>query len=305
MIQVSVVIPYFNRAEWLKSAIDSVFAQTFPDYEIVVVDDGSAEIPSFLLDRVDPRVRYVRQPHLGASAARNHGIRIATGTYVAFLDADDMFRPDKLKIQVGQMNIRPEIPLSHTSYDRVDVDGKHLQKVAAGTFGGSVYPAIVMHCPIATPTVMVRRDAFSGLRHAFDENVTLGEDIILWVDIARNHEVMGIDQPLTEVRIHGRNASADAAAQYRGGLNILRHAFHEDPQLGVVFRRRALANLCSYVGRLYLQQGERATAVRYLIRAVAYWPFDRAGLFTLALVVLPRRVGAKVQALYRSVRWHL
>ncbi len=301
MTVVSVVIPYYNRAEWLKPAVDSVLVQTFPDFEVIVVDDGSEEHPGPDL-AADPRVRYVRREHRGASAARNYGIRLARGKYVAFLDADDVFLPEKLQVQVGQMEARPDIPLSHTSYGRMDAAGNDLEDIRSGTFGGRVYPGIVTWCPIATPTVMVRRETLARQSLSFDESVGLGEDTILWIDVARRHEILGIDRILTKVRIHGRNAFSDPVAQYRGGMEVLRQAFRKDTGFGFYFRKRALAGVCSSVGLLYLQQGQRDRALRFFARAAAYWPFDPGILITLLRLILPQRIRMALRRLRGAVR---
>ncbi len=301
MIAVSVVIPYYNREEWLRDALASVLAQTLDDFEVIVVDDGSDERPGFLDEQADPRIRYVRQEHRGASAARNHGIRLARGQYVAFLDADDAFLPEKLSFQVGAMETRPDLPLSHTSYRRMDAMGNDLEEIRSGAFSGKVYPGIVMQCPIATPTVMVRREALEREELAFEESVTIGEDVIMWTDVARQHEIMGIDRTLTKVRVHGRNAFADPDAQYRGGVEILRHAFRTDPGLGFLFRRRALARICSTTGHMFLEHRKRGAALRWIARSVAYWPFDRTTLLLLPRLLLPARIRRTLRRVRDSV----
>jgi len=299
---ISVVIPYYNRADWLKTAVGSVLAQTFPDFEVIVVDDGSEELPRFLDGAGDPRIRYVRQEHRGASAARNHGIRLARGKYVAFLDADDLFLPEKLEVQVGRMEARPDVPLSHTSYRRMDAVGNDLEEIRSGTFGGWVYPGIVTRCPIATPTVMVRRETLAQQGFAFEESVRIGEDVILWIDVARRHEILGIDRTLTKVRVHGRNAFSDPEAQYRGSIEILRHAFRKDAGFGFSFRRRSLARVCSSGGHGFLGQGNRKEALRCFARGAAYWPLDPGNLSILLRLLLPERIKPALRRLRDAVR---
>lgn len=302
MTLVSVVIPFYNRAEWLKPAVESVLTQTFSDFEVIVVDDGSEEDSGFLEWAGDLRVRYVRQEHRGAAAARNRGIQLARGKYIAFLDADDVFLPEKLQVQVSQMEARPDIPLSHTSYWRMDAKGNDLEVIRSGTFGGKVYPGIVTQCPIATPTVMVRRDALARQGLAFEESVRIGEDAILWIEVARRHEILGIDRTLSKVRLHGRNAYSDPEAQYRGGIEILRHAFRKDAGLGFSFRRRALAGAYLSAGQLFLRQRRRREGLRCVARGAAYWPFDRGNLFILLRLVLPQRIRTALKRLRDAVR---
>jgi glycosyltransferase involved in cell wall biosynthesis len=298
MTTVSVVIPYYNRAEWLWLAVESVLAQTFRDFEIIVVDDGSEEEPRLHERFTDARIRYVRQEHRGASSARNHGLRLATGKYVAFLDADDVFLPEKLLVQVAQMDAHPGIALSHTSYVRIDTMGRRLEEIPAGRFRGRVYPDILLQCPIATPTVMVRRATLDEQRLRFEESVSIGEDIILWIDLARHHSVFGIDQPLTKVRMHGKNADSDPESQYRGRLDILRHAFRKDPTFSMLYRRRAFAGVCSETGQFFLELGDQKKALRYFGRGLIYWPADLRSLSIVVRLALPPRL----RAILRSIR---
>jgi hypothetical protein len=301
MTEVSVVIPYFNRAQWLELAVDSVLGQTFQDFEVIVVDDGSEERTVLRDSATDPRIRYVRQEHQGASAARNHGVRLARGKYVAFLDADDLFEPNKLTVQVGQMQDMPDVALSHTSYRRIDATGNDLEDVRSGTFSGVVYPSIVTQCPIATPTVMVRKDVFDAQGLEFPESVASGEDTMLWIDFARWNRILGIDQVLAKVRIHGRNAYSNPRVQYEAGLEILERAFQRDPSFPLAFRRRALARVCIAAGHSFLLQGDRSRALRCVARGVAFWPFDSRSVLFFAVLLLPHKVRMGLRRLRNRV----
>ncbi len=107
----------------------------------------------------DKRVRYMFRKNRGCSNARNHGISLAQGRYIAFLDSADVFVPAKLEKQVSCMENNPGVLLSHTSYLRIDANGEYIKEVKSGTFSGKVYPNIMRWCPIATPTVMILREA--------------------------------------------------------------------------------------------------------------------------------------------------
>lgn len=286
MTLVSVVVPFFGRADWLRAAVESALAQTHREIEVIVIDDGSEPPPRIRGEVTDERVRYVRQRHAGVSAARNHGLRLSRGRYVAFLDADDLFLPDKLSIQVEAMEANPDVALSHTSYVRMDERGNDLEVVTSGTLTGLVYPAVALACPIATPTVVVRREAVQGL--LFEESVRVGEDVILWVQLARRHRILGIDQPLTRVRMHGRNASTDPGAQFVGGVAILEHAFREDDRFSLVYRRRAMAQACVAAGYLYLDQGNRVGALRCAARGGAFWPLGGSNVKLMLTALMPR-----------------
>ena len=246
---VSVVIPSYNTPiEWLSQAVHSVLGQTYPDLEIIIVDDGSTEPVARCLGIRDDRVRCVRQENKGPAAARNHGIRLALGQHIAFLDADDLFLPTKLERQVAAMRLHPEVLLSHTSYQRMTADGTPVRLVRSGTLTGRVYPQIIRRCTIATPTVMVRSEAL-GERRRFEESLRVGEDVIMWTGLAKEAAILGIDEPLTKVRIHGNNASLSPRAQMAGLRNLIDHAIKDNPDLSLCFRLQVLSGM--YAALLY------------------------------------------------------
>ena len=159
MPTVSVIIPFYNRVKWLREAVDSVFAQTYQNFEVILVDDGSSESLDELAELRDERIRYVRQQNKGPAATRNVGLDLARGRYIAFLDADDTFSPMKLERQVACMEEDPEIMLSHTSYQHMSSEGEYIGDVKAGRFSGRVYPKIILGCPIQTSNVMILSEA--------------------------------------------------------------------------------------------------------------------------------------------------
>jgi hypothetical protein len=266
MPTVSIIIPFFNRIEWLLEAVESVLAQTYGDWELIVVDDGSTE--PFDLARLgsDPRITYLRQDNRGAAAARNAGIARARGEFIAFLDADDAFRPSKLEVQVAFMRAHPDTPLSHTSYTRVRSDGSFLEHVDSGGFAGSVYPRIVIYCPIATPTVMLRRASLGNLR--FEERFRTGEDVMLWLRIARLGPIAGIREPLSLVRIHGSNAAEDPSVQLHANMEIVDYAMALDSGLDAAFRAQAHAVIYQSVATLHARRGARLRAAAWILRAI-------------------------------------
>jgi glycosyltransferase involved in cell wall biosynthesis len=266
MPTVSVIIPFFNRIEWMLEAVESVLTQTFHDLELIIVDDGSTEQFDPALLGLDPRILYVRQENLGPAAARNSGIAHARGQFIAFLDADDMYLPRKLEVQVRGMLDRPDAPLSHTSYTRVRSDGSPLEDVDSGSFEGWVYPRIVTFCPVATPTVMVRRAALGDLR--FEERFRAGEDVMLWLRVARAGPIVGIREPLSLVRIHGGNAVFDPLIQLRANMDIVENAMALDPGLDACFRARAHAIIYRSVATLHARRGAPLTAAAWCLRAV-------------------------------------
>lgn len=265
MTKVSVVIPFCNRIEWTKEAVQSVLTQTFQDFEIIVVDDGSQKDYKEEIQKLDHRIIYLRQENKGVSAARNTGIHRSSGEFIAFLDSDDLYLPKKLEIQVSVMEQSPNILLSHTSYNQIDQEQKHLAVIGSGSFAGNVYPDIFVSCPIATPTVMLRRALLGDLK--FDENVHVAEDLLLWSQISKKSMLVGIDIPLTNVRIHGKNAGIDPRKQLEGLANIVKHGLNRDPSISFQNRHMILYRIYDYSATLYVRQKRLVLGALYLLRA--------------------------------------
>lgn len=217
---VSVIIPFYNRIDWVIESINSVLNQTYDNLEIILVDDGSNsnnKIPNEILS--DPRIILLRQKNKGPSSARNIGIKRASGKYIAFLDSDDLFLPEKLEKQIKFMEDNKEIYLSYTSYQYIN-EKRKLQKIINS--GGEImtYPEIILNCWIATPTVIIRGGEFSK-NYLFDETIHIGEDTILWSNIAKSHKLKRIDEVLTYVRIHNQSTAFNKDSQFIGQNNIL------------------------------------------------------------------------------------
>jgi glycosyltransferase involved in cell wall biosynthesis len=225
MVKVSVIIPFYNRIEYTKHAIKSVLNQTFSDFELIIIDDGSQNVLDLSIFE-DNRIIYLKQSNKGVSAARNYGITVAKGEYIAFLDSDDYFEPQKLEIQYNVMIKNQNIVFSHTSYYTVNNDCNFIQYVESGKATGNCYEKLIINCPIATPTVMIKSNILK--KYKFDENISLGEDIILWLSIVKEYELLGINTPLTNVRLHGNNASNSPIKSLIGKINICKSIITND-----------------------------------------------------------------------------
>jgi glycosyltransferase involved in cell wall biosynthesis len=217
---ISVIMPVFNRVDLALGALDSLKRQTHPEWELIVVDDGSTQDMGLLIRAVEalgPRARYIRQENGGPGAARNHGWQLARGAYVAFLDSDDLFLPTKLAEQLRVME-ETGAAFSHTSYYRHWQGRRELTLLASGA--GNTFPGIIGSCGIATPTVMLRRTLIDeGLR--FPTHIDIGEDVCLWLSIAVRHSLVGLPSALSIVRTGETAAAYDPTKARQGIDNIL------------------------------------------------------------------------------------
>jgi glycosyltransferase involved in cell wall biosynthesis len=269
MKKVSIIIPFHNRIDWTKEAIQSVIDQTYQNFEIILIDDGSEGNYETEIRQLDKRIIYFRQPQGGPSSARNVGIRASTGDFIAFLDSDDIFLPEKLCVQLEKMEEHPDLLFSHTSYYLIDEQNNQLGTIDSGKFNGSVYPTILGNCPIATPTVMIRKEAFQNTK--FNENIRIGEDILVWAQISKFSNILGIDRPLTKVRIHGHNAVNDPEKQRTGLENIITYGLLADNTISIKDRNHMLSDLHFQIGITYFKQNKYSQAAINFARSVLGW----------------------------------
>jgi len=281
-VTVSVVIPTYDHGHVVMRAVQSVLQQTFKDFEIIVVDDGSKDNTRrlFELNR-DPSVSYVVQKHKGRSAARNRGIQLARGRYIAFLDADDWYFPRKLERQVAALEAHPNATLSHTSYLRVDESGTPLEIIRSGRLTGCVLPSIWWACPIAAPTVMVRREALED-RLLFDEQVHIGEDIHFWAQVAGHGDILGIDECLTAVTLTRCSSALLPEHQILAARNLLKaiENIQSAPRPAVARRIQAELWINMAVANFALKRYREVAACA--LRSHRAWPFSHR-LYCLAI----------------------
>ncbi|MBN1536358.1 MAG: glycosyltransferase family 2 protein [Anaerolineales bacterium] len=271
---VSVIIPFCNRIAWLQEAIESVLSQTYTDYELILIDDGSSEDLSCLTKYLHLKNVFLhRQMNQGPAAARNFGIQQAKGSYIAFLDSDDQFTTDKLMKQVQLMDENTDVLLSHTSYQRVGSCASGQDVIHSGLFAGALFPMIYNACPIATPTVMVRRRVFDqGLK--FCQELRIAEDVLLWAEIARITFVLGIDEPLTLVRMHGQNSATDYRAQIIGEKNIIKYGLLQNKYIERQPRRKMISIKYFNIAAYHFHYGNYKETARSLLLSLIYHPVN-------------------------------
>ena len=220
-ILVSVVMPVFNRVDLAMGAVDSVKRQTHQTWELIVIDDGSTEDMSLLraeIGALDARARYLRQENAGPGAACNQGWSLAKGDYIACLDSDDFFLPERLRLQLHHME-QAGAAFSHSSYFRHWHGLKDIGYMRSGELNMPLN--IIGSYGIATPTVMVRRTLIEeGL--CFPTDFNLVEDVCLWLSIASRCGLLGLDQPLSVVRAQPDSAANERDKAMAGVDNILR-----------------------------------------------------------------------------------
>jgi glycosyltransferase involved in cell wall biosynthesis len=215
---VSVIIPTYNRLSFLQKAVDSVLAQTYSNFELIIVDDGSEDNTPGLFADYDPAIVYLRQENKGPAAARNAGVKAAQYDLIAFLDSDDRFTEKKLAIQIKAMNENPTYLISHTQ-EIWYRNGRFLnQKKRHQKSHGDIFRQSLKLCAVGMSTVLMNREIFEryGL---FDEEYPCCEDYEFWLRIGAEQRFLLVDEPLT-LKDGGRDDQVSKI--YRVGMDRFR-----------------------------------------------------------------------------------
>ncbi len=341
---VSVVVPTYNRAHCLPRTIDSVLQQTHRDLELIVVDDGSSDGTEPLVARLygrDPRVRYVRQENRGVSAARNHGFRLVSGSYVALLDSDDVWLPWKLELQLACLRavpragmvwtdmsgVDPQGRVSHERYLRVMYGAYHwfptndalfeeslplrdvAPSLAAATgenrvYAGDVVSAMVMGSLVHTSTVLMRRERQERVG-GFEESFATGEDYDFHLRTCREGPVAYADLPT----IHYQRGMPDRLTRH--GLPMAKHVLltltrvlrddRERISLPPWMIRCVLAHAHEWLGEEHLAQGTHWRAAGHFAISLRHRASARNAAM-LAFASLPAPVADLLRAGYRRAK---
>jgi GT2 family glycosyltransferase len=214
---VSVIIPTYNRAAMIQEALDSVLAQSYSDFEVIVVDDGSTDGTAAALARYGDTLRVLSQARRGVAAARNSGVRIAKGKYVAFLDSDDLWLANKLEIQTAFMAQNPWIEICQTEEiwirGGVRVNPKKRQQKPSG----DIFRRSLELCLVSPSAVMMSRKLFSEMG-GFDDSFWVCEDYDLWLRIAVDYRVPLI----STAAVVKRGGHADQLSRSQWGMDRFR-----------------------------------------------------------------------------------
>lgn len=273
---VSVLIPTYNRALFICEAIASVLTQTFSDFEIIIVDDGSTDNTEMLIREFsDSRIIYIKQKNKGRSHARNVALSCARGRYIAFLDSDDVYLSGKLALQVSYLDSHPHVGMLYTSADCIDSAGNKALGKYTATVSGRIYKSIAFFRPITItlPTVMVRRELFDEVG-SFDENLHRFEDTDMWRRISKMTCIDALSEVTCKLRTHSDNSlCAQNPNQIIRSLNYYaQKVLREDSDMGHWMLRRGLAGLYFYYSRAFLTvPGWQNQGISLLYAAYRFW----------------------------------
>lgn len=251
--KVSVVIPTFNRANTIVRAVTSVLNQTYEDFELIIIDDGSKDNTKEVIAQIqDTRVRYIKSPiNRGAANARNSGIRAAKGEYIAFQDSDDEWLPDKLKLQVEAMDgSAPEVGLVYTRFYYEREEGR-LEwppiSVPMQQKSGHIFAHLLNYNPVGGPTMLVRKECFQTVG-LFDTELRSMEDYELALRIAKRYQLLLIDELLVKAHVTSGSLSENVMAHVQTSCLILK--LYKEDIIRYNLLERKLEELRTLAGRI-------------------------------------------------------
>lgn len=227
---ISVIIAVYNGEKTIQQTVASVLNQTHADLELIVVDDGSTDATLDVLSEIhDPRLKVFTYANSGVSANRNRGLTLAKFEYVAFIDADDLWAPIKLELQLKALEEHPEAAVAYCWVDYINADGRCLFKDGRETTNGNVYEKMLAHCFIDSGSnILVRKSAIEQVG-TFDESLSCVEDWDLYLKLAARYPFVCVPLPLVFYRLHPNSLTTKVLMMERCFLRVVDRAFSDAP----------------------------------------------------------------------------
>lgn len=305
---VSVIIPTYNRAAYLKEAIESVLRQTVPssNVELIVVDDGSTDETPKALSFYKERIKCLYQKNRERGAARNLGIAASQGEYIAFLDSDDLWLPDHLKICVSALEMEPDHGVAFSNAYRIDASGKIIAKNAKGVWKGDVLEKIIKKYSSGgcnSSSAVVRKGLFfneEGQAGFFCEDPALSgsEDWEMWVRLASRTRFLPVDAYTVKLRCHPEQSSKRIEKMERSMTLALDLVFENQALIPKIkkWKKEGYSSLYTIIATNYYGSDDFPRARHFLKRAVLEYPlaliFNKLILYTFLRMLLGKRLMA-------------
>ena len=292
---ITVIIPLYNKVRTIARTLDTVFQQTYTDYEIVIVDDGSTDGSADVVRAIgDSRIRLISQTNAGVSAARNRGIEEARGEFVAFLDADDEWKPDYLETQMQLVEKYPQCHVFATRYETRNEDGNTTPAIIRklpfadtdGILGNYFLVASCSQPPLFTSAVMVRRTAIQAVG-GFPVGIASGEDLLTWARLASQGDIAYAITPKVSFTIEGYEVTSKPKRDndeddYVGReLVALRNTYHAP------YINQYISHWHKMRSSVFMRQTQRKKSIAEALQGLRYHPCNYKLFVYILLNLLP------------------
>ncbi|MGL5034376.1 MAG: glycosyltransferase family 2 protein [Microcystaceae cyanobacterium] len=318
MLTFSVIIPAYNIENYITQTLESVLAQTFQDFEIILVDDGSGDRTVAIIQQFnDPRIKLIQQENQGASSARNKGISHSQGQYIALLDGDDYWLPEKLEQQLNHLETNPDIGVSFCRAAFMDDSGTPLGVYQMPQLTNLDAPAFLRSNAIGCgSTPVIRRQVLDAIQFQdnrqgelktcyFDEGLQRSEDLELWLRILLQTpwKIEGITEPLVFYRINPNSLSSNVLKEHESWEQVVEKVRIYAPEMIAQTENLARAHQFRYLSRRAIRLKEGKMAVKFINKALKsdsqiLWQEPRRTVITLIAAYLIRLIPHQ---LYRAL----
>jgi len=294
---VSVIIPAYNRAEFTVQCVESVLNQTYTNIEVIVVDDGSTDDTSKKLDPYKNRITYIHKENGGACSARNVGLQTAHGEYIALIDCDDLYLPDKIELSVRYLQRYPQYGMVHTNLYYVDENKRILKQGGWGKnrFKGWIKEKLIVVNLISNTTVLIHRDCFEKVG-LFNEDLFPPADWDMWLRICEHYPVGYIEKPLAMYRV---TSNWNVRFFERVGEEekfVLDHFFDRNPDVSKRIKNKAYSRLHFTMAKYYVIEDNDEKTKEHLLLSMALNPLNIKVNIMFLYTILARNALKKLVA---------
>lgn len=303
---ITVVIPVYNGEKTIRETIQSVFNQSLSDLELLVINDGSTDSTLEVVSQIkDERLKVYTYPNAGLAASRNRGISLAKSEYISFIDADDLWTPDKLESQLKALQENPKAAVVYSWTDWIDESSQSLGKGSHNTQNGEVLAQLLLNDFVANGSnCLIKMQAFREVG-GFDETLTAVEDWDMWLRLAERYQFVAVPSPQVLYRVTSNSMSFNVWGMEAASLRIIEKAFASAPQSLQYLKRDSIGNRYKYLTFKALdglpERKKGLAATRFLWNAITYDPsLIRAKviwkvLFKItAMILLPPKLAEEV-----------
>jgi glycosyltransferase involved in cell wall biosynthesis len=245
---ISVVIPVYNGEKTIRETLESVLNQTVTDFEIIVINDGSSDATVEIVSSIqDPRLKVFSYPNAGQAASRNRGFSHSTGEFIAFLDADDLWTPNKLESQLKALQDNPQAALAYSWSDFIDESGKFLRGASRSTLSGDVYAKLLLTDFLDNGSnPLIRRQALMEVG-GFDESLPPAEDWDMWLRLAARYHFVAVPAPQILYRQSANSESTNLLRMASACERVIERTFNQAPDSLQHLKKHSLANVYKYL----------------------------------------------------------
>jgi glycosyltransferase involved in cell wall biosynthesis len=261
MPKISVIIPVFNGEKTIKETIDSVLAQTFTDFELLVINDGSQDETLIVLATIkDARLKVFSYPNGGPSICRNRGIEQATGDYISFIDADDLWTPDKLAAQLQALQENPQASVAYSFTDWIDENGQRIHQGSYTSVNGNIYARLLLNDFIESGSnPLICKTAFDEVG-MFNPTMGYAEDWDMWLRLAARYEFVSVKAPQVLYRMVRNSQSSNINKMAAGSFQAIANAFNQAPENLQQLKKYTITNRCVCLAFFTLERSINRTS---------------------------------------------